>query len=622
MSSQAPDEGQAPARRKRFSLLRLLLWLVAAAIGVAAVITGWHYLDEYTEGDEFCGTLCHPNRPEYEAHRVSDHASVDCGTCHIGPGLLPKFLAKIYGTGELYSLVTNTYERPIEPPVSRLRPASEICEQCHWADRSYPDRVRVTSSFAADEQNSETLTYLVLRTGGGETSQVSRNVNPWSGIHWHVENPVWYVATDVERQEIPWAAVEENGQLVEYMSRGSSLSAARLQELERRQMDCMDCHNRATHDFRNPEQLLDEALATGRLDRTLPYIKWATTAFTTASYPTQESGLEGIAGLADWYRANYPGLTGAQQAAVAQAVEVAQTIYAQNVFPYMNLDWRSYPNNIGHTDFPGCFRCHDGEHLNDAGEAIATGCTTCHSVPAVVGPSQDKLAGQSLLAFVAKSEQPESHRQASFTQDHRILANDSCAACHGPVAYGTDNSSFCANSACHAQEWPGKEARAPFIHPVTLEGRHAEATCNACHQGVPKPVIQECATCHEPPSQPHFGSACSECHTPVGWRASAAKWVTDVPVAPHLAPGGLDCSQCHGAGSPLAAPADHAGIPGETCTTCHVVKLGTEQPEIPHTVVGIDRCLSCHVADKAVPPPADHEGWGNESCLLCHQSEE
>ena len=31
----------------------------------------------------------------------------------------------------------------------------------------------------------------------------------------------------------------------------------------------------------------------------------------------------------------------------------------------MKTDWRKFPDNIGHLYYRGCFRCHDGKHVNE-----------------------------------------------------------------------------------------------------------------------------------------------------------------------------------------------------------------------------------------------------------------
>ena len=48
----------------------------------------------------------------------------------------------------------------------------------------------------------------------------------------------------------------------------------------------------------------------------------------------------------------------------------------------MKVDWRTHPNNIGHFHTPGCFRCHDGQHVGADGKVIPKGCNTCHTVQA------------------------------------------------------------------------------------------------------------------------------------------------------------------------------------------------------------------------------------------------
>jgi len=46
----------------------------------------------------------------------------------------------------------------------------------------------------------------------------------------------------------------------------------------------------------------------------------------------------------------------------------------------MKVSWGSYANNIGHMDFPGCFRCHDDSHKAKDGTTISQDCSTCHTL--------------------------------------------------------------------------------------------------------------------------------------------------------------------------------------------------------------------------------------------------
>jgi hypothetical protein len=69
-----------------------------------------------------------------------------------------------------------------------------------------------------------------------------------------------------------------------------------------------------------------------------------------------------------------------RQAEVAATAQAVLAIYDRNVFPEMNVTWGKYPLNIGHNDFPGCFRCHDGSHSAKDATSITQDCNACHSL--------------------------------------------------------------------------------------------------------------------------------------------------------------------------------------------------------------------------------------------------
>jgi hypothetical protein len=63
-----------------------------------------------------------------------------------------------------------------------------------------------------------------------------------------------------------------------------------------------------------------------------------------------------------------------------QAGDEVAAIYLRNIFPDMRLTWGAHPNNLGHNDSPGCFRCHDGSHTSADGQTITNDCSACHQV--------------------------------------------------------------------------------------------------------------------------------------------------------------------------------------------------------------------------------------------------
>jgi len=146
-------------------------------------------------------------------------------------------------------------------------------------------------------------------------------------------------------------------------------------------MDCVDCHNRPAHTFKRPSLEVDDALADGRVDNTLPFIKREALRILDGKYASHEEARTGIAREVEtFYKTNYADLAASKAAAITTAGRSLADIYAWNVFPKMKVNWGTYPVNIGHDDSPGCFRCHDRKHVAEDGEKISGSCKICHAV--------------------------------------------------------------------------------------------------------------------------------------------------------------------------------------------------------------------------------------------------
>ena len=334
---------------------------------------------EYMDSPQFCGQVCHSvMKPEFTAYQDGPHSRVTCVQCHIGPGASWFAKSKISGARQVLAVSFHTYSRPIPSPVQNLRPARDTCEQCHWPEKFHGDKVRRIYEFAADEKNTESVTIMQVHVGGG-----SERLGIAQGIHWHmnVANEVEYIATDDKRQVIPWVRVKDRfGKVREFSAEG--VTAEQLAKGERRRMDCMDCHNRPSHPMAaTPERAVDELIARGLIPRTLPFVRREAVKALKVTYPTQEAAGEGISRtLRDFYRSQYPQAYMSQRPDVEKAVQATETVYRRNVFPEMNVQFGTYPNNIGHMDFPGCFRCHDDNHKSKEGKAIGQDCESCHKI--------------------------------------------------------------------------------------------------------------------------------------------------------------------------------------------------------------------------------------------------
>jgi nitrate/TMAO reductase-like tetraheme cytochrome c subunit len=368
----------------RQPILQRALVLIAALtfVNVALMGTASYKAVEHMDSVQFCGQTCHSvMAPEYTAYLNSPHSRVACVDCHIGSGA-PWFVkAKISGVRQLFAVNLKTYSRPIPSPVHDLRPSRDTCEHCHWPERFTGDKLLVKTKFADDEQNTPSTTVLLVKIGG-RTAQGLVGIH---GRHLAAAERIEYVSTDGRRQVIPRVTyTEDSGKKVEYVSDEVKATPEQLARAERRKMDCVDCHNRPTHAFEMPERAVDEALTAGRIDRTLPFVKKQAVAVLRTEYPDRATASEKIPqAIVDFYKAKYPQTYQVSRPVVETAAQQVKAIYLRNIFPEMRLTWGTHPNNLGHDDFLGCFRCHDGKHKAADGRVINDDCSACHQILAM-----------------------------------------------------------------------------------------------------------------------------------------------------------------------------------------------------------------------------------------------
>ena len=648
--------GPPRPKRRRGWLIALGIVAVLAFLLVFFVVS--YEVLHFTESGKFCDT-CHVMDPEATVWRNSPHARTECGTCHVGPGAIPAIQAKLANVRYLWKYPTGAYEKPIPSPIHSLRPVEVVCEQCHWPQKFYENRLVTKPSYAQDEANSLTQTSFALKTGGGEQA-----AGQGRGIHWHIDNPVYYVATDEKRQEIPWVQAEYNGVTTTYKDVNSQLTDADLANMEKRKMDCVDCHNRATHIFQRPGEALDEAMSRSLIAADLPYIKEQGVAVLEKTYATEAEAATAIAAVEDFYRTQHPDVYATREEDVKRAVAGLQTIFDNTQFPATGADWETHKNNIGHKDFPGCFRCHDGKHLSADNQAIRLECNLCHTVPQVALPGQPVPP----IALAPSVPEPESHHSTTWLSEHRYKFEASCANCHTvDNPGGSDNSSFCSNSACHGADWQYAGLNAPKVKELAAPPSVPSGVAKA----IPHPIgpKTDCEICHgaqgvRPAPENHVSftpDMCTSCHsatveeTPVVItptpaptavaatpEAPATPAPSGVPAIPHEVAGREQCLMCHDpAGNVRPAPQNHAGRTVDTCQMCHkpagIVSEATPQPEataeggggtaaappIPHDLAGRDDCLVCHnPAGGLKPAPADHAGRTSDVCQTCHQPEQ
>jgi hypothetical protein len=366
-----------PLNLKNVEFRRLLAFIgVTTAANVVIASQLAYGAVSYMETVSFCGQTCHTvMQPEFSAYQNSPHSRVECVQCHIGPGESWFVRSKLSGIRQVFAVTFHTYDTPIPTPVHNLRPARETCEACHWPQKYGEDRLRVVNKFGDDENNSLTKTVLLMKIGGG---------NRGIGIHGTHLGPdvrIRYGHADEARQTIPWIEYDGPAGKTVYKAEGAPENG---KGLSIREMDCMDCHNRPSHSFKLPERAVDEAMFAGDLAAGLPFAKKKSVELLRKDYASRAEAAARIpADLEAFYRGSYPAIYAGRRPEVVRTARHLLAIYNRNVFPEMKVTWGTYPNNIGHTDFPGCFRCHDDSHTSADGRKVTQDCNACHNLLAM-----------------------------------------------------------------------------------------------------------------------------------------------------------------------------------------------------------------------------------------------
>lgn len=475
---------------------RWVLVLPYAVLGLLTImlIAGGVYGWEYSNSPQFCGTACHTMPPQDTAYKQSPHANVTCEECHIGrTSFVNQLTRKSQGLHEAYYMLFNLYEYPIR--AKALRPARDTCETCHQPETFSDDSLRVSADFADDLHNTPTSIYLVLKTGGG-----AKREGLGRGIHWHIVNKVEYYPLDDLDQEIPYVRIyNDDGTTTEYVDVESDFDKSTLDESKLVTMDCVTCHNRITHEFSFPEESVNLAMSRGQIDPEIPLIHKKAVELLSVEYTSRGEAFAAFEKLETYYKNTeyYPG-HGEQ---IRSAVQSLKDIYDRTVFHTQEINWTTYPNNLGHINSPGCFRCHDGKHLDVNEQAIRLECNVCHSIP-VVKRADDFVTN----IEISTGPEPESHLNPNWISLHNQAFGASCSACHTTDdPGGTSDTSFCSNSACHGNVYTFAGFDAPTLReilksqlPPPEPASELPATTEApTFENYVAPLVTvKCAACH------------------------------------------------------------------------------------------------------------------------------
>ncbi len=483
----------APDSPRWILLLPYITLIVVAALMVFGGIHTW----EYTNSNDFCGAVCHTMPPQYTVFQESPHSNVTCEECHIGrASFFDQAIRKTQGIKESYYQIFKLYEFPIRAKV--LRPAVQTCEKCHRPETFVDDSLRLIHRYGDDRLNTAEVIYIIMKTGGADA-----RTGTALGIHWHITNKILYYASDELNQDIPYVRVyADDDTYTEYIDIESGFDPAGLDESQLKPMDCITCHNRVTHEFMFPADAVDLSMSRGLIDPSIPLIHVKAVDALSTDYATHDEAMEAIAAIEEDYKRNLFDYYSQNGQKIQEAVAEIQAIYDRSIFHDQEIDPTTHPNNLGHINSPGCFRCHDGTHLNAADEAIRLECNVCHSIPVVAG-TEDFL----INIEISRGPEPESHLNPNWISLHNQAIGPSCSNCHTTKdPGGTSNTSFCSNSACHGNVFTFAGFDAPALREILKS-----------QLPPPEPVLEVPTLTGDPTFDNYvgilFAVKCTGCHT-------------------------------------------------------------------------------------------------------------
>ena len=377
----------------------------------------------FTESVDFCGKLCHQvMEPEHTAYQKSPHANVTCVECHVGSGADWYVKSKLSGLHQVYAVLTNTYPRPIETPLHDLRPARETCEKCHWPQKFYARTVQTNKYFMTDSINSEWDVILQMKVGS------EYNISGFKeGIHWHI-NPnvnIEYISENDKREKISFVKYTniKTGETTIYRDANNPVTDSIIASAEHRKMDCIDCHNRPSHNYKSPAVYFDKAMLDGDISKDIPFIKKEAMDILKEKFGTNDSAFMIIKdSLTAYYKNRFATFYAKNTELIDNAIASMQKGFSQNTFPVMKVAYDRYPEHIGHLESEGCFRCHNDSFKSEKGKVISRNCSLCHSILGQGNPSKMQLTSiRESLEFVHPVDIGTAWKEGNCSECHKSL---------------------------------------------------------------------------------------------------------------------------------------------------------------------------------------------------------
>jgi nitrate/TMAO reductase-like tetraheme cytochrome c subunit len=377
----------------------------------------------FTESVDFCGKLCHKVMvPEYTAYQKSPHANVTCVECHVGSGADWYVKSKLSGLYQVYAVLTNTYPEPIPTPLHDLRPARETCEKCHWPQKFYARTLQTNKYFLADSTNTEWDIMLQMKTGPEYSGLGYRE-----GIHWHInpEVKIEYISDNDKREVIRYVKYtnKTTGETTIYRNAENPASDSLITASPIRTMDCIDCHNRPSHNYNSPPVYFNKILINGSVSKDIPFIKKVGMDILKQTFTNKDTALMIIRdSITKFYKSDYKEYFLKNSNLLDNSIAGIQKAFSENNFPGMKVTYNAYPEHIGHLESEGCFRCHNNNFKSESGKIITRDCNLCHSIVGQGKPGAMQITNvRGTLEFTHPVDIGTAWKEANCSDCHKSL---------------------------------------------------------------------------------------------------------------------------------------------------------------------------------------------------------
>jgi nitrate/TMAO reductase-like tetraheme cytochrome c subunit len=315
-----------PRHRKAFIIFTIVT-LIILFLSTYGSFEAFHL----TESVEFCGTLCHSvMEPEYTAYQNSSHANVACVECHVGSGASWYVKSKLSGLHQVYAVITKTYSSPIKTPLHDLRPARETCERCHWPQKFYARNLQTNQYYLSDSLNSEWDIILQIKIGP-EFSDLGFK----EGIHWHINSDikVEYISENDRREVITYVKCtnKATGEVTVYRNPSFEISDSMIAASATRTMDCIDCHNRPSHNYSSPPVYFNKAMLTNEVSKDIPFIKKTAMGILRNNFTDKDTAFMQIReGINNYYKSGFSDYFEKNSDKIDKAAVALQKAYSHN----------------------------------------------------------------------------------------------------------------------------------------------------------------------------------------------------------------------------------------------------------------------------------------------------